>query len=153
MEACVKILDFFERKKEKKRFRNSYYYFEAKSKAWIERTRKRLSSALASREGCISKGAATTISQAEREGKLGQSHCAVNNDISEGMGGYRNFGSPLDCRNDRTRRWTPLSLSLSPSPFYLPFRSLLAFTYQSVIDLNLPGLFNEVRIFLLPREK
>lgn len=132
MEACVKILDFFERKKEKKRFRNSYYYFEAKSKAWIERTRKRLSSALASREGCISKGAATTISQAEREGKLGQSHCAVNNDISEGMGGYRNFGSPLDCRNDRTRRWTPLSLSLS-----LPVLSSLSLPpcfYVSICD-------------------
>lgn len=47
--------------------------------------------------------AAATTWQAEWEGKLRQFHCAVNNDISEGTDGYRNFGSPLDCGNDRTR--------------------------------------------------
>lgn len=111
-----KILEFFQWKK-KKKFRNSYHYFEAR-KAWTQR--KKLSSAL--RGGCISKGA--TISK--REGKfglsVGQFHRAVNNDISEGMVGYRNFGSPLDWGNDRTRRWTALSLSLPLRPIYLSSR-------------------------------
>lgn len=121
-----KILEFFQWKKKKKKFRNSYHYFEAR-KAWTQR--KKLSSAL--RGGCISKGA--TISK--REGKfglsVGQFHRAVNNDISEGMVGYRNFGSPLDWGNDRTRHWTALSLSPSPPDLSLLSPSLLAFTYTN----------------------
>lgn len=62
---------------------------------------------------------------------VGQFHRAVNNDISEGMVGYRNFGSPLDWGNDRTRRWTALSLSPSPPDLSLLSPSLLAFTYTN----------------------
>lgn len=142
---------FFLEKEKKKKFRKSYRYFEAKSESFRNAKEAIVGGARPRRRLHIQRGCL-----AGRVGgrKSRQFHCAVNNDISEGTGGYRNFGSPLGCGNDRTHRWTPLSLSLS-TRFYLPFRSLLCVHHP--IDLNLPvlfvNLFNEIFEYFCRRGK
>lgn len=90
----------FSRKK-KKKFRNSYHYFEKLGHNTREHERSY-------RQHCeevvYPKGPQFRKGKGKFGLSVGQFHRAVNNDISEGMVGYRNFGSPLDSGNDRTRR-------------------------------------------------